>query len=512
MSLFSYRRWLRYFSQRKLFAVALALVLISHTATDSFAQTAFIPQVGPAAETRDSIRNQASATFDASGNRINLLSNELQIGLGEVLIDPLGTLLGCDGQPLDSYVGFEMGLYEPDASGIELGNLVTLTPTTGSDSIPPNLGNINTFPLDSSGQYNFLLDANAPLSGPLNIGKTQTSPNAQYILVIKPPTPSDFSERRVRLTIIGLATDIDSGTGTLSYRATSLDGQPIGTDGQQELVRTVEIQDAEQQGLVFFEVGLNATMCEGNQVNITKAADRSAAQPGDTVVYRLLIQSLVKTDINSVVALDSLPLGFQLIPESVSGLLDGELIKVETRQSGTLVTFSVTEAISESQDLEIIYATRLTPDAIRGSGRNSAIVTAVRADNGFEVQGGPSTNRITLDSGLISDCGTLIGRVFEDKNFDGEQQPGEAGIPNAVIFLDDGNRIVTDADGLFSLQKALPGQRTGTIDLSSLPGYTLAPNLYFNERNSVSRLVNLSPGGLARMNFGVTPTFQEGVQ
>ena len=55
----------------------------------------------------------------------------------------------------------------------------------------------------------------------------------------------------------------------------------------------------------------------------------------------------------------------------------------------------------------------------------------------------------------------------------------------------------------------LPGQRTGTLDLSSLPGYTLAPNLHFSERNSLSRLVNLAPGGLVRMNFGVTPTFEE---
>jgi len=78
-----------------------------------------------------------------------------------------------------------------------------------------------------------------------------------------------------------------------------------------------------------------------------------------------------------------------------------------------------------------------------------------------------------------------------------------------VIFLDDGNRVVTDADGLYSVKKMLPGQRTGTLDLSSLPGYTLAPNLHFSERNSLSRLVNLAPGGLVRMNFGVTPTFEE---
>ncbi len=172
----------------------------------------------------------------------------------------------------------------------------------------------------------------------------------------------------------------------------------------------------------------------------------------------------------------------------------------------------MSELLSPKQTLNLVYATRLTPDALRGSGENSAIVTATRTDNGFDIQDGPSIHRINLEPGILSDCGTLIGRVFEDKNFDGEQQNGEAGIPNAVIFLDDGNRVVTDADGLFSVQKMLPGHRTGTLDLESLPGYTLAPNLYFNERNSRSRLVKLAPGGLVRMNFGVTPTFEEGEQ
>jgi hypothetical protein len=107
----------------------------------------------------------------------------------------------------------------------------------------------------------------------------------------------------------------------------------------------------------------------------------------------------------------------------------------------------------------------------------------------------------------LSDGGTLIGRVFVDKNFDGEQQPGEAGVANAVVFLEDGTRITTDPNGLFSVANVLPGAHTGVLDLSSLSGYTLAPNLQFIERNSQSRLVRMAPGGLARMNFGVTPTF-----
>ncbi|NEQ54251.1 MAG: hypothetical protein F6K11_29675, partial [Leptolyngbya sp. SIO3F4] len=76
--------------------------------------------------------------------------------------------------------------------------------------------------------------------------------------------------------------------------------------------------------------------------------------------------------------------------------------------------------------------------------------------------------------------------------------------------LDDGNRIIADPDGLFSMANVVSGNRVGVLDLSSLPGYTLAPNLYRLENNSQSRLVRLEPGGLVRMNFAVTPTYGEG--
>ncbi|HEY9748147.1 MAG TPA: hypothetical protein V6C63_05695, partial [Allocoleopsis sp.] len=116
---------------------------------------------------------------------------------------------------------------------------------------------------------------------------------------------------------------------------------------------------------------------------------------------------------------------------------------------------------------------------------------------------------LRIRSGILSDCGTIIGRVFVDKNFDGEQQRGEPGVPNAVVFMDDGNRITTDPNGLFSVSNVISGYRTGVLDLTSVSGYTFAPNLYVKERNSQSRLVHLEPGGLVRMNFAVTPSSSE---
>ena len=232
---------------------------------------------------------------------------------------------------------------------------------------------------------------------------------------------------------------------------------------------------------------------------IVKTADRGAAEPGDIVTYRLLITNNSATPIAPLVVTDQLPLGVNLIPNS---FLYSPVNPTTTNISGR--SFSLEFAtLAANQSLTVVYAAQVTPDAVRGSGRNTASANGANATT-------TSTFQLAIRPGILADCGTIIGRVFVDKNFDGHQQDGEPGVPNAVIYLDSGNRILTDPDGLFSLINVLSGPHVGTIDLASLPGYTLAPNLYWLADNSVSRLVRLEPGGLARMNFAVTPTFGEG--
>ena len=101
--------------------------------------------------------------------------------------------------------------------------------------------------------------------------------------------------------------------------------------------------------------------------------------------------------------------------------------------------------------------------------------------------------------------GTIIGRVFIDKNGDGEKQVDEPGIVNAAILTDDGLRVITDEYGRFTIASVYPGYRSAAIDLNSIPGYQIAENPKIHERNSISRMVRVTPGSLARMNFAVTP-------
>lgn len=250
-------------------------------------------------------------------------------------------------------------------------------------------------------------------------------------------------------------------------------------------------------------VNSNETTLTAGQaiLELVKTADRAAAEPGDTVVYRLALTNTGASAAANISITDTLPLGMQFLPDSLQGSIGtgSATTPVDLPPaviSNRTVTFTF-PSLAPEQTLNIVYAAVVTPDAIRGDGRNVA----------QESRSNIASYQLRIEQGILSDCGTLIGRVFVDKNFDGQQQPGEPGVPNAVIYMDDGNRITTDPNGLFSLANVISGHRTGTLDLSSLPGYSLAPNLYFIEGNSQSRLVRLEPGGMARMNFAVTPAY-----
>jgi uncharacterized repeat protein (TIGR01451 family) len=452
------------------------------------------------------IDNTANYAYEIPGlSRISYgYSNPLQVVLDPSLEDPAGKITGCQGETLPNYEGFVVSLYEtPD--GLRLGNLVNLTPSELPDipgngipaGIDPNRRNNNPFALtigNSDGKYNFLLDA----------AKGQSNPGRQYILVIKPPSGSIYTERQILLKIV-------SATGQkITIRASALDGKDLDVNALKPSATTeinAPVEDLTANLSVF---GLKVNACNPQSLQIIKSADRAAAEPGDTVIYRLLLKNLSTAPVQQLSVTDTLPVGFRLQPNIVKAKQETIDIPVSATLNGNVATFKFTNPLDPGKTINLAYATTLTPDAVRGTGKNSAVLSGLRTGKfSGPVSDGPAIHQLQIRQGIIADTGTIIGRVFVDKNFDGEQQPNEPGVPNAVVFLDDGNKITTDVNGMFSVKGANNGYRTGVLDLSSLPGYTLAPNLYFKERNSQSRLVKLAPSGLVRMNFGVTPTAKE---
>jgi hypothetical protein len=173
---------------------------------------------GPMAQARK-IENQAQFEYETvtSTNvksKVNGRTRKVIVTVdGENgLVDPLGTITGCNGLPLPSYAGYSVLLFNT-VDRINPTSIVALDRTNAANGIEPNITNINPFSLNNStdGRYNFLFNR-----GQTVIGKS-------YILVVKTPENSSYGERRVIIDITGFDGNI------LSYQATSLDGQPLST-------------------------------------------------------------------------------------------------------------------------------------------------------------------------------------------------------------------------------------------------------------------------------------------
>lgn len=445
-----------------------------------------------------SISNTASYSFeDPDRQSITGITNQLT----QEIVDPFGQIRGCGGEELASYSGFSVGLFDAGEADLPIG-LTPLPPTgpgTAFSGLNPNLGNVNPFSLgvtEPKGGYNFFLNKTA---GQLAVGR-------RYILSVNPPLGSrQFAPRQIRLVI----TDRNDGANTISYSATALDGRGISLDGSPDsFTTTVSVRDAAGQGLVLSTLSLfDRPICIGpaQPLQITKTADRAAAQPGDTVIYRLTVRNQLSVGVRRLAITDRLPLGFRLVTGSARSELAGLSLPIEVQSEGSTLVLRLAQELPPEGVVSIAYGVQLSPDALRGNGENVASVTAHRADTDAPLRDGPARARVRVNAGLLSDCGLIIGRVFEDKNVDGEQQPGEPGLANAVVMLDDGTRITTDRDGLYSIANVQAGHRTGVLDLTSVPGYDLAPNRLRREGNGRSRLVHLAPAGMVRMNFAVTP-------
>ncbi|HZF98003.1 MAG TPA: hypothetical protein VEY92_07130, partial [Pseudoxanthomonas sp.] len=65
--------------------------------------------------------------------------------------------------------------------------------------------------------------------------------------------------------------------------------------------------------------------------------------------------------------------------------------------------------------------------------------------------------------------GSLQGFVFFDSNRDGEQQPGEGGVPAVEVFLDGRFRATTDRDGRFVFPLVATGAHQLTLTLETVP-------------------------------------------
>ncbi len=130
--------------------------------------------------------------------------------------------------------------------------------------------------------------------------------------------------------------------------------------------------------------------------------------------------------------------------------------------------------------------------------------------NGKQLFVGDTTNRRILIFNLSGESGielgpqftqgkSLVGKVFEDKNGNGEQDGGEKGMEGVKVASDSGIYAITDSDGKYHFPYIETGQRVLKIDESTLP-----------EGSSITtespRKITITEGILSKVSFGVRLT------
>jgi uncharacterized repeat protein (TIGR01451 family) len=357
---------------------------------------------------------------------------------------------------------------------------VALDSNTGSD---PNNANANPFASDTTGRFSFVL-ASAQLG-------TSQAP-ARYFLNV---TAAGYRARLIETDITPTADN--SGLFTLSVRA--LDGQPVAKDG------SFETTDSAVDIAHLAAYALNVPMFENTTLEITKMADQPSVEIGDTVSYHVEVHNATAVAVDDAVVTDQLPPSFHYAEGTAlltSPPAPQQSITPQT-SDGTLLVFHIGR-IEAGARATLVYRVRVGANAQEGDQYNSASAAGTLT-TGERVSTPPARASVRVRRGIFSSQQVIVGRVYVDANLNGQFDKGERGLPGVRLYLNNGQSVITDSEGLYNFPAVNEGAQVISLDPVTLPpGYTLVDTGRRDEK-SWTRLLRtpLGGGAMLRQNFAL---------
>jgi uncharacterized repeat protein (TIGR01451 family) len=228
---------------------------------------------------------------------------------------------------------------------------------------------------------------------------------------------------------------------------------------------------------------------------LTKSSPLVNISAGQSVPYTITAKNSQNTAIQNSTVTDLMPAGFRFY--AASGAINGK--KTNPTVSGRELTWvHVNFAPGETKTFTLV----LTAGAGVGGGD---YVNQASAYSGLTH--GLISNLATATVRIIGDptfdCPDLIGKVFDDANANGVQDPGEKGIAGVRLVTVQGLLVTTDAEGRYHIAcPPISNDASGSnfvvkVDERTLPsGYRLTTD---NPETVV-----LTPGKVSKLNFGAT--------
>ena len=231
-------------------------------------------------------------------------------------------------------------------------------------------------------------------------------------------------------------------------------------------------------------------------LKIKKDANKKEVNIGDVITYTVTIKNETASDVTNVYLEDKIPAGFKYI--SGKAILDNTQITEPT--GNRPLTFNI-GTVSAGTTKTLKYQLVVGSGVTFGNYENSAFA---KYSDGTVISN-KATETVKVVPDPLFSLGTIIGKVFWDKNENGIQDPPrtkdgqvivEEPIPNVQIATEDGMLITTDKDGKYHLPAIIPGRHLLRLDERTLP-----QGVYLTTDKVV--IVDITPGILAKVNFGV---------
>ena len=133
------------------------------------------------------------------------------------------------------------------------------------------------------------------------------------------------------------------------------------------------------------------------------------------------------------------------------------------------------------------------------------------AGNDIWIESEVATATVIVRAGILDTRGFIFGKVYEDKNQNGQHDKGEPGLKNVELILEDGIRVKTDEYGKYSIPNVEYGQHVLRLNENTLPpgSQNLSQGPEFMG-DPTSQLILLPPGGMAKANFVIKVKDQSG--
>lgn len=245
---------------------------------------------------------------------------------------------------------------------------------------------------------------------------------------------------------------------------------------------------------------------------LTKTASVRSATVGDIITYTLELRNgsakEFKYDaarkVGGVYFNDVLPPGFRLFRLSPRVIRsDGKtvLARVDPGASNGNLNNQLPRRVYRFGPFDVPARTTLTLKYQVAVGRQLKVGEYINVAHVTNASGGRLTEyaramvRIVYDP--IFDQGTVIGKVFCDKNKNRWQDKGDVGVPGIRLYLDNGFYVTTDSNGQYHLQAIDPGNHMLKLDKQSLPpGATMV--------DTPDQIFYISRGLVRKINFAIS--------